>query len=682
MAITWSPTSLSTTDGGPRSAKAVCSTGTETFAAAITDGILLDKFVTTVGVHISADSGQTLSGAGTLLCYVYNPASTRWSRMPALDIPVTSAASGLRDVGFPALRLQNYLSDKVGLKDTPGQTRLAYVPDSVTLSGGGLTIYLDANCGVEQSGIPTSIAVTANVTSATHGDKTNNAAPPDGQMMGNLSALANAAVPTWTEGDLVLLSADLAGNQRVINPMQLPASLGQKAMAASLAVVLASNQSAVPTTLSGTVPLPTGAATDASLGTLHTDFGTLTGKFDSLSRDALKTDAGLVVRPLYPDASLSAFGEPLSAHKRPQVLIAFEYGINSYFTSVTTANGATVTQSGSAAVLTSSTATNGSAILESKGASHYDSGTGILSSFSMLFAAATAGAVQAFGLLDSQEGMGFGYNGVAFGVFTKTGGSYTWVAQTAWNGDKLDGTGPSGVTLNPQTMNLGRIQFGWHGAADVQFFIYVAGRWTLVHTIAISNSATVPLFQTPNLPLRAEVTKTSGATNLVIKTWSMGCYSEGETSVSQSSGAPVSVTSGTKSVSTEVAMVTLQNKTSVFSGKTNRVRTQVVGINVNSLGGQDMGIRVIMNTALGGAPSYTDFDANTSVSAFDTAGTTVTGGRVVWQGRVDANLSLDIDLENAGIWLNPGDTLTVAFTSGGGATNASASINAIERFQG
>lgn len=55
---------------------------------------------------------------------------------------------------------------------------------------------------------------------------------------------------------------------------KLPATLGQKAMAASLAVVLASDQSAIPvsqsgtwnvTNISGTVSLPTGASTEATL---------------------------------------------------------------------------------------------------------------------------------------------------------------------------------------------------------------------------------------------------------------------------------------------------------------------------------------------------------------------------------------------------------------------------------
>lgn len=57
-------------------------------------------------------------------------------------------------------------------------------------------------------------AVTGTVTVA--GGKTNNNAAPGATNVGSLGFLANAAAPSWTEGNLVAGSVDLAGNQRVI----------------------------------------------------------------------------------------------------------------------------------------------------------------------------------------------------------------------------------------------------------------------------------------------------------------------------------------------------------------------------------------------------------------------------------------------------------------------------------
>lgn len=48
----------------------------------------------------------------------------------------------------------------------------------------------------------------------TTGNKTNNNAAPGATNLGALVVLANAAAPTWVEGNEVLLSSDLAGNLR------------------------------------------------------------------------------------------------------------------------------------------------------------------------------------------------------------------------------------------------------------------------------------------------------------------------------------------------------------------------------------------------------------------------------------------------------------------------------------
>lgn len=47
------------------------------------------------------------------------------------------------------------------------------------------------------------------------GNKTNNNAAPAAIQLGVLPTIANAAAPSWTEGNQVLESSDLSGNQRV-----------------------------------------------------------------------------------------------------------------------------------------------------------------------------------------------------------------------------------------------------------------------------------------------------------------------------------------------------------------------------------------------------------------------------------------------------------------------------------
>jgi hypothetical protein len=128
MAITWSST-------GSRSAKAVCTTGTESPPA---DGLTPAEGVgatisDAMGYHVvvEADSGQTLSGAGALRAYVWNPFSGVWGRAPALDLATTTAS-------VRGLALGN-------LAIFAPRGRIAFVPNGVTLSSGSLTIYINVS---------------------------------------------------------------------------------------------------------------------------------------------------------------------------------------------------------------------------------------------------------------------------------------------------------------------------------------------------------------------------------------------------------------------------------------------------------------------------------------------------------------------------------------------------------
>jgi hypothetical protein len=66
------------------------------------------------------------------------------------------------------------------------------------------------------------------------GQKTNNNAAPGATNVGTLPALANAAAPSWTEGNQVALSVDLAGNARTIDIADGPVTPGTAATKSTL----------------------------------------------------------------------------------------------------------------------------------------------------------------------------------------------------------------------------------------------------------------------------------------------------------------------------------------------------------------------------------------------------------------------------------------------------------------
>ena len=66
-----------------------------------------------------------------------------------------------------------------------------------------------------------------------------------------------------------------------------------------------------------------------------------------------------------------------------------------------------------------------------------------------------------------------------------------------FNGDSLDGNGPSGYLIKPENVTMYKIEFGWYGAIGARFYAYIpsgAGeaRWVAIHTLVIENSLEEP----------------------------------------------------------------------------------------------------------------------------------------------------------------------------------------------
>jgi len=117
-------------------------------------------------------------------------------------------------------------------------------------------------------------------------------------------------------------------------------------------------------------------------------------------------------------------------------------------------------------------------------------------------------------------------------------------------------------------------------------------------------------------------------------------------------------------VTTLENILTIQNK-ATFSGLPNAKFVQPIQVSFSNTGGSGTNCvyRLILNPTLGGILSYTDISTNTSVVSYNTAGTTITGGRILAVFFVGRNLSDRIDISNLNIILNPTDILTIGGTS-------------------
>ena len=382
--------------------------------------------------------------------------------------------------------------------------------------------------------------------------------------------------------------------------------------------------------------------------------------------------------PFAPDSAfIGAFGQLVAQEETPIVTIDFPYNINTAYVTPTTANGGTVTQANSQAILQTSAAANGSAALDSIIAARYLPGQGKIIRFTAIFTPGVANATQVIGAGDANDGYFFGYQGATFGLFRRQNGTDFFTAQADWNTDTFDGSGdagnPSGALLDQTKGNVYQIKYQWLGYGAIRYYIEdnATGVVTQVHVIKYTNLNILPSVFNPSFQLHAQVINSGNTSNITLITASMGLYSEGPVDVS---GARFSTGNRKTGITTETNIFTIQNKTS-FQSKTNRGRIHFDSIGSSISGAADAQYRIVLNATLGGTPSFADIAVNQSIAAVDVAGTTVTGGIEWRRGPSAGNFQLSEDLSSLEMRINPGDTLTFAGTSFGAAVapNLSAS---------
>ena len=259
----------------------------------------------------------------------------------------------------------------------------------------------------------------------------------------------------------------------------------------------------------GTVP-PTvcpdeGAAIDTNLTTIVESIGSNTVVIDNIDK--------------------SAFGELNVVNITPVVQISFTYNNSTQLLTTNTTGSGSVINADHMAVVSTGAAINSSAILQSLIPIKYRSGQGVIIRFSGLFTSGVSGNTQMIGAFGNIDGLGFGFNGPDFGIFQKKNNINTWINQTSWNLDKLDGTGSSGVTIDfsQGKGNIFQLKYQFLGFGGLTFYVENPGtsEYIKVHIITYSNSQITPNFNVPSFPLRIESENTTNNSNIIIKSSSM-----------------------------------------------------------------------------------------------------------------------------------------------------------------
>jgi hypothetical protein len=384
----------------------------------------------------------------------------------------------------------------------------------------------------------------------------------------------------------------------------------------------------------------------------------------------------------------TAFGELSIAELTPVAQISFEYSstLNTQLvTSAVTGTG-TVTASNSLLSVATGASASSSAQLISRRYAKYRAGQGVLGRFTMLFTTGVANSKQYGGIGNSAltDGFCFGYSGATFGLFHINAGVETFIAQSSWNIDVMDGSdgtsNPSGMLLDPTKGNVGQIKYQYLGFGCIYFYIEhdIDGEMSLVHIIRYPNSATATSLANPSLNLIWRVVNTSNTSNIVLKAGSGALFVEGEVHML---GAKNGIDNNKNTITTLTNILSLKNATT-YNTVTNRGQIRLRGVSCAYDGGNGVAtLQIILNPTVGGVPSFTTINGSTvdngvtittgqSIVSYDVAGTTITGGTILFNTTVPRNYGQYINLEDLDIFASPSDIIVFAMKATSSGTCA------------
>lgn len=257
----------------------------------------------------------------------------------------------------------------------------------------------------------------------------------------------------------------------------------------------------------------------------------------------------------------------------------------------------------------------------------------------------------------------------------------TWVLQDNFNLDKVDGTGSSGLTLDPTKINVYGIQFQYLGGGDIEFLIEnpVTGLMIAVHRIQYPNQATTASLLNPTLHLTLIVKTETGYSggDLTMKTSSLAGFIQG---IETSKGIRRSF-SVEKEISTTESVVLILHNELDFNGKQNKVSVYPDFTSFATESSKPTTLRMYYNPdSVTGGAALTDVEANVSVMKYGTTGTSITGGQRLLTFVLPGNGGGARNLTDLEIQLRPGDriVLTGVLASGANA-NVDVSYTWVER---
>ena len=208
------------------------------------------------------------------------------------------------------------------------------------------------------------------------------------------------------------------------------------------------------------------------------------------------------------------------------------------------------------------------------------------------------------------------------------------VASSSWNVTSTPFSGFDNTKLN-----IYKIQFGYLGVANINFFIYDPnkGEFVLVHQVEWANNYTGTHIGSPNLKVGwVSASLGSTGTNLTVEGASASIFMEGDEVIKNNTFAAVDTVA---SVGTTLTSLLVLKNRIVYGSHFNLGRIFPITVSVDNEHNKGLVVEVIRNADIAGVLNYQYENEFNSLATIDKTGTTVTNGVLIEAFVVAANSS-------------------------------------------
>ena len=262
-----------------------------------------------------------------------------------------------------------------------------------------------------------------------------------------------------------------------------------------------------------------------------------------------------------------------------------------------------------------------------------------------------------------------------------------WTPQEEFNLDKLDGTGYSGVTLDPSKLNVYQINFRWLGAGEMRYAIEnpLNGDMMFFHHEHYTNRYEYPHLDNPSLKIGYVAANLDGGVGVV--TTRGASFMGAVEGIVEQTRLPYSVTAtrtdAMNSPGSLYHLLTLKNKL-IYQGKINTRDLLPIRLtaSVNTVGDPAI-IRLFWNPVFANNMrwlSQTDYNASLYATQ-DSTGIFTLGAQStppIAAYHMTSNSTIDVNLQDIGIHVPPNSYLTAVISSSSNITAASATFIYVE----